>query len=472
MGKVRFLIVLAISLMVFGLACQDSSNLTMPQDTEQDLHTLGLPNIPIDSAIFTIYVMTPSGQTVNAHRITADWDESSVTWNSFSNAFDPSVEGSFLPNAAGFRSANVTALVQGWINGDYPNFGLLIEQGASEFNVYASSERLNQSVRPTLSLYYTSSGTEEIISIRRDLFGTVSDAHIWEIYPDDTHGTSDELYTGVANGYVKYTLLKFESPTITLPAAIGDRVWFDNNQNGIQDDGELGVPDAVVQLLDCNGNVLDEMLTDADGYYLFSDLEPGDYLIRFFTPEGYTFTLQDQGGDDAVDSDADATTGIAWCTTLESGETDLTWDAGIYMIPQDGCTLTIGYWKTHAGFGPQADMVTVHLPIWLGTDGGAQSMHVTDAQMAVDILSMFTYGVPSNGITKLYAQLLGAKLNIDNGADYSAVSATIASADAYLAAHSWTEWDSLSKNTKKMIIGWMSNLDDYNNGDIGPGHCD
>jgi len=38
-----------------------------------------------------------------------------------------------------------------------------------------------------------------------------------------------------------------------------------------------------------------------------------------------------------------------------------------------GCTRTIGYWKTHAGFGPQADGLSAHLPIWLGTPGGASS---------------------------------------------------------------------------------------------------
>ncbi len=33
-----------------------------------------------------------------------------------------------------------------------------------------------------------------------------------------------------------------------LPAAIGDRVWFDTNRNGIQDAGETGVPGVTVTL--------------------------------------------------------------------------------------------------------------------------------------------------------------------------------------------------------------------------------
>lgn len=143
-------------------------------------------------------------------------------------------------------------------------------------------------------------------------------------------------------------------------------------------------------------------------------------------------------------------------------------------VPCPGCTLTIGYWKTHAGFGPQADMVTPLLPQWLGTAGGSKSIQVTSAAQAVQFLSfrgsnnVFN---ASNGINKLYAQLLGAKLNIANGADGSVVSAIIAAADAFLANHNSTDWNSLSKAQRNLVLLWASALDDYNNGLIGPGHC-
>lgn len=138
----------------------------------------------------------------------------------------------------------------------------------------------------------------------------------------------------------------------------------------------------------------------------------------------------------------------------------------------DGCTFTIGYWKNHAGFGPQADMVSGLLPVWLGTAEGAQSLHVTTAAMAVDVLVQKTYGRPSNGITKLYAQLLGAKLNIATGAGYSDVDDIIAAADEFLAEHDWMDWDGLSIGDRNMVLNWHDMLDDYNNGLIGPGHCD
>jgi hypothetical protein len=136
----------------------------------------------------------------------------------------------------------------------------------------------------------------------------------------------------------------------------------------------------------------------------------------------------------------------------------------------DACTRTIGYWKTHAGFGPQADVVTPLLPLWLGTSGGMKSVHVTTAALAVSLLDRS--GDASNGINKLYAQLLAAKLNIASGANGSAVLQTITHADAFLATHSASDWNSLSSAQRQQVLAWMSTLDDYNNGRIGPGHCD
>ena len=96
---------------------------------------------------------------------------------------------------------------------------------------------------------------------------------------------------------------------------------------------------------------------------------------------------------------------------------------------------------------------------------------MTNAQIAYDILTQKVYGDPSNGITKLYAQLLAVKFNGANGADLGAIADEIADADAFLDDHYYTDWDSLSKNDQKMVNQLKSKFDDYNNGLIGPGHC-
>ncbi len=474
--KLARLPVLFLVLAILALSCQNGPNPIEPQSAASpDLLGTTAFDIPpgavFESATFYVDVSNAPNQTVNVHRITAPWDENTVTWNSFGGSYDPAVVGSFVSDGIGWHSVDVTALVQDWLDGTYENYGLLLEQGTTDFTQFLSSECSIVDFRPMLEICYTTGSGTECVIIQRGTMDEVADTYIRWNTPDVNYGASPYLYSGLM--YLeKQSLFWFELPAFGELAAIGDFVWFDENIDGIQDAGEWGVPDVQVNLYDCLNNLLATTFTDANGYYLFADLIPGDYNVEFIPPEGYTFTLQDQGGDDAVDSDADPVTGMAACTNLEPGETDLTWDAGLYMIPQDGCTLTIGFWKNHAGFGPQPDLVTALLPVWLGDAGGTKSIQVTTAAIAVDILSQDVYGVPSNGITKLYAQLLGAKLNIANGANGSAVGNTIIRADEFLAVNDWNDWDTLSKADKGKVSRWHIKLDDYNNGDIGPGHCD
>jgi hypothetical protein len=162
---------------------------------------------------------------------------------------------------------------------------------------------------------------------------------------------------------------------------------------------------------------------------------------------------------------------VSWTDDEEEATSSV--DVEIYTCACSyGCTLTIGYWKTHAGFtGRNADRVTQYLPILLGSIGGAKTVEVDTAEFAVEVLS-FKLGGASNGIAKLYAQLLAAKLNIANGASPDDVAAIILDADAFLAIHDHNDWRTLSKAQKATVLTWMTLLDGYNNGDLGPGHCD
>ena len=80
-------------------------------------------------------------------------------------------------------------------------------------------------------------------------------------------------------------------------------------------------------------------------------------------------------------------------------------------------------------------------------------------------------GDASNGVNKLYAQELGAKLNIAHGSSSTAINSTLAAADAFLVSYNAADWNSLSKTQKTNVNNWMSTFDSYNNGLVGPGHC-
>jgi hypothetical protein len=138
--------------------------------------------------------------------------------------------------------------------------------------------------------------------------------------------------------------------------------------------------------------------------------------------------------------------------------------------PKNGCTRTPGYWKNHAGFKKQADVVTPLLPLWLGTAGGAKSIKVTTAAQAVDLLNRANDS--SNGINKLYSHLLAAKLNGAANASTAGVDATIAAADAFLANNNSAGWTGLSAAQQAQVLAWKDKLDSYNNGNEGTRHCD
>ena len=255
-------------------------------------------------------------------------------------------------------------------------------------------------------------------------------------------------------------------------AAIGDYVWNDVNMDGIQGPDEPGMAEVTVNLYDCEENMLASTMTDDDGFYAFDELEAGEYRLQFVAPDGYEFSPQDQGDDDELDSDVDPETGWTECFALEEDAEDMTRDAGLYMMEQEGCTYGKGFWKNHAGMGPQEDLVTDLLPLWLGNEDGEMSLNVETAQMAYDVLGQMVYGHPSNGITRLYAHLLTAKLNIANGADDEDIADVITAADDFLAENDWNGWGELSQEDRQMVNGWKDMLESYNEGEIGPGHCD
>ncbi|NBC10054.1 MAG: DUF11 domain-containing protein, partial [Bacteroidetes bacterium] len=141
--------------------------------------------------------------------------------------------------------------------------------------------------------------------------------------------------------------------------AVGNYVWMDENENGIQDEGpESGVNGVEVTLYSVGPDGIkdgpgtgDDMLVGTKitgddgngdpGYYLFPDLDPGSYYVVFNSatfPSGLTApgdmpTILNAGTDDTVDSDADMSTMFMTDATpvLDGGMVteDLTLDLGL-----------------------------------------------------------------------------------------------------------------------------------------------
>ena len=86
---------------------------------------------------------------------------------------------------------------------------------------------------------------------------------------------------------------------------IGNRVWLDENANGVRESWEAGVGGVCLRLLDGTSRaVLSETTTDSNGYFAFENPQV-DSIIQIVKPDSYQFTLQNIGDEDS-DSDADA----------------------------------------------------------------------------------------------------------------------------------------------------------------------
>lgn len=147
------------------------------------------------------------------------------------------------------------------------------------------------------------------------------------------------------------------------------------------------------------------------------------------------------GGQTKVDTHVSAATPF----TLECGQ----------------CTFSQGYWRTHGPI-PTGNNSNE----WPVTSLTLGAVAYTDLQL----LSILEEPTGGNGLVSLATQLIAAKLNVENGADDSAIAATIAAADALIGSLVIPPVG--GGFIHPSVTGALTQaLDDYNNGITGPGHC-
>ncbi len=109
--------------------------------------------------------------------------------------------------------------------------------------------------------------------------------------------------------------------------SIGNSVWLDDG-DGVREDGEEGLKDVVVELLDLDYNIQASTVSGDNGEYSFTNLPPGEYIIRFVPPAGHEFSPLNSITDRTLDSDADPSTGMTEIISLLSGQDIMDYDAG------------------------------------------------------------------------------------------------------------------------------------------------
>ena len=157
-------------------------------------------------------------------------------------------------------------------------------------------------------------------------------------------GSNDALDSDVdGNGSTQVFTLTAGQTNLTLDAGVravkastlSGSSWVDANGNGVRDAGETGQAGVTVTVrgagLDGQFNTADDTVattvTGPGGGYSLGNLANGQYQVGFGAPAGYGFTGQDVGGNDAVDSDVNAS-GQSAVVTLGIGQGAVV-DAGL-----------------------------------------------------------------------------------------------------------------------------------------------
>lgn len=188
------------------------------------------------------------------------------------------------------------------------------------------------------------------------------------------------------------------------PGVVITFVWNDRNNDGLQDAGEEGVANILVELLDVDNDnaVIGAAQTDAQGLATLANVPTNiDLKLRYTLCSGCSFAKRNQGDDDTVDSDpktGEGATGSTGSFQLDQGSQTFTdMDAGM-RLPGRVETFV---WVDSNGNGIQDDGATglagVTVELLNADDGNAV---IATASSGPDGVAVFT-DVPTNVKLKL-----------------------------------------------------------------------
>jgi hypothetical protein len=212
--------------------------------------------------------------------------------------------------------------------------------------------------------------------------------------------------------------------------------------------------------LSVEGEVVDTQLTGLDGCYTWEDLDPGvSYDVHEeLLPGWYALTPTSK-----VWTAADATSGAELTYTFINSQ-------------EIGCTLTQGYWKTHA----DPDNEKKYDDTWDKLSNGPDTEFFDTDYSWIEIFNTPPAG--GNAYIILAHQWMAATLNSlkdDDPASLASVAAEMAQAEGLLTGYATTHNDLgvpyiPDDPDRATAIAIAETLDDFNNGELpgGPPHCD
>lgn len=192
----------------------------------------------------------------------------------------------------------------------------------------------------------------------------------------------------------------FSVVVTTVKSLVGDKIWHDQNGNGVQDASEPGISGVPVTLIGtktCDAAaVTKNTVSGLNGDFAFTDVEPGTYKVQFGIPAGYVPAAPGKGTDEALDSDY-GQLGLSDPFVIRVADTLRSVDAGFYQPTRIGNFV----WDDTNGNGiqdfgePGIPGVNVELA---GTQGDGL---VISATTTTDANGNYAFGSQTPGSTQL-----------------------------------------------------------------------
>ncbi len=214
---------------------------------------------------------------------------------------------------------------------------------------------------------------------------------------------------------------------VNRPNKLGDRVWYDTNENGIQDSGEGGVPGVTVNLLS-GGTIVATTTTDANGEYLFSPVANGTYTVEFAgLPAGYAPTATGAGSDPVNDSN-----GLSSTVVILNGD-NMTYDLGIHIPTQPTHKIGNFVWYDDGDGIQNGEVGVPDIVVKLTKPDDTTATTTTDANGYYEFAGLANgdYIVEFMVPTGLYVTLTNAGFDDAIDSDGEVVDVTIADADDF-----------------------------------------
>ena len=217
-----------------------------------------------------------------------------------------------------------------------------------------------------------------------------------------------------------------------VPGALSGHIFTDQNADGIQESGDTNLAGVTVTLLNSAGaSTGTTAVTDANGFYQFSNLVAGTYSVAFTAPTGDEFSAT-TAGTSSVDSIVNTTTGKTSPVAVVAGATTTNQNAAVFLPATFTTHVYIDSNKDSKQESGEANASGVTVNLLTGTGAATGVTAITDANGNVSFtgLTPGSYEVSVNtpsGDTVTQVMNVGMSNTLVSGGTANAIEGLFAS---------------------------------------------